>query len=264
MKHASLLAAAAIVLVANTFALVHAWRNRSGPVETDITLTERELPMSYSLNEDGSGVSLDLRWLDPAWASFGWERPALWLDQKALQELGFDTSVAASDDKATEFYQRQRARRAFVAVEYDGPAWRKHVEDAERQDQQRAELSHVNIPPHSHEAETHLVAIDASTDPVHLRARHPDRNSVIIVPAVVRIAVDPFSPASGGRPSRAARLSGSVQQIPSSIHVPRPFSDAFRRLPKDRSKVRYQGHLRYGASYEPWIVGVEFTTLPNQ
>src|SRR5438067_11450665 len=126
MKRASLLAAAAIVLVANAFALVHAWRNRSGPVEADITLTERELPMSYSFDDDDSGVSLDLRWLNLAWVSFGLERPPLWLDQKALQELGFDTSVAASDEKASEFYQRQRARRGFVALEYDGPAWRKH------------------------------------------------------------------------------------------------------------------------------------------
>ncbi len=264
MKRASLLAAAAIIVVANAFALVHAWRNRSGPIQAEITLTERELPISYSLNEDDSGVSLDLRWLDPAWASFGWERPALWLDQKALQELGFDTSVAPSADKAIEFYQRQRARRVFVALEYDGPAWRTHLEEAERQGQQRAELSHVNIPPHSHDAETHLVAIDASTDAVQLRARHPDRSFIIIVPAVVRIAVEPFLPASGGRPSRVARLSGSVQEIPSSIHVPRPFSDAFRSLPKDRSKVRYRVHVRYGASYEPWIIGVEFNTPPSQ
>src|SRR5947208_1783831 len=122
MKRASLLLAAAIVVVANAFALVHAWRNRSGPIQTDITLTERELPVSYRWNEDESGVALDLRWLNPAWASFGWERAALWLDQKALQELGFETSVAPSDEKAFEFYQRQRARRAFVALEYDGPA----------------------------------------------------------------------------------------------------------------------------------------------
>ena len=34
MKRASLLLAAAIVVVANAFALVHAWRNRSGPIQT--------------------------------------------------------------------------------------------------------------------------------------------------------------------------------------------------------------------------------------
>ena len=43
MKRTSLLAAAAIVLIANTFALVHAARNRSGSPESDVTLTQREL-----------------------------------------------------------------------------------------------------------------------------------------------------------------------------------------------------------------------------
>ena len=33
MKRTSLAAAAAVVLVANLFALLHAWRNRSGPVD---------------------------------------------------------------------------------------------------------------------------------------------------------------------------------------------------------------------------------------
>ena len=263
MKRALFVAAAAIVLVANAFAVVHAWRNRSGRITTDITLTERELPVSYNSNLDDSGVTFELRWLDPAWALFGWEQAAVWLDQNTLKELGFDTSIAPSDDKATEFYQ-QRARRAFVALEYDGPAWRKHVEDTDVQDRLRGQL-YPTVPRHLHEAETHLVAIAASTDPVRLRARHPDRNSVIIVPAVVRIAVVPFFPATGGRPSTPAHLSGSVQEIPSSIHVPRPFSDAFRGLPTDRSRrMAYQVHLRFGASYEPWILGVELVSPSNQ
>jgi hypothetical protein len=257
MKRASLLAAAAIVLTANGFGLVHAWRNRTGPVETDITLTERELPMAYHANDEDSGVALDLRWIDQSWDSSRSESPAVWLDQKALAGLGFDTSVAPSDEKADEFYQRQRARRAFVALEYDGPAWQRHLEHAEREDLDRAELSHSNVPPHLHESETHLVAIDAAPDAARLRNRHPDRNSVIIVPAVVRITVRTFFPAYRGERSRPALLSGSVQEIPASIHVPRPFSDGFRRLTGDRHNVKYRVHLRYGASLEPWIVGVD-------
>jgi hypothetical protein len=253
MKPASLLTAVAIVLVANAFTLIHAWKNRAGPVDSDITLTERELPLPYKSNKEDSGVAFDLRWMDPAWELPGWERPASWLDQTKLQELGFDTSGPLSDDRAAEFYQRQRARRAFVALEYDGPAWRKHLEQAER-----AEVSQSNVPVHLHESETHLVVIDASADASRLRARHPDRNSVMILPAVVRIVVEPSSDANRGRPSRPARLSGWVQEIPRSIHVPRPFSDAFQRLPEDRRNVKYRVHLRYGASLEPWVVGVEF------
>ena len=237
MKHATLLAAVAIVLVANLFGLVHAWRNRSGPLEADITLTERELPLAYRSNDEDSGVGLDLRWSDPGRVLFPRGDFASWLDQEKLQELGFDTGVAPSADKAAEFYQRQRARRAFVALEYDGPTWREHFE---------------NVRP----SESRLTAVDASTDAARLRARHPDRSMVIIVPAVLRIAV---------WPSRPASVRGSVELASSSIHVPRPFSDGFRRLREDRRAAIYRVHLRYGASLEPWIVGVEFpASLPTQ
>jgi hypothetical protein len=178
-----------------------------------------------------------------------------------MRELGFDTSVAPSDNSAIEFYQRQLGRRAFVALEYDGPAWRAHAERIERENARRAGLQFA--PTNSLEAMSHLVAVDAGKDPTRLRFRHPDRSSVIIVPAVVGIAVEPALPPGGNLP-RPAQLAGSIQEIPSSIHVPRPFSDGFRRLPKDRSKVRYRVHLRYGASYEPWIAGVEFNPPANQ
>jgi hypothetical protein len=260
MKRAGLLAAAAIVLIANAFGLMHAWRNRSGPVETDITLTERELPLSHTSNDEDSEVALDLRWLDPALWRYGWESPARWLDQKTLRELGFDTTVAPSDDKASEFYQRQRARRAFVALEYDGPARRKYLDRVERQVMEHPGMSQSNVAANPAETETRLFVMDASTDAARLRARNPDRNSVIIVPAVVRIVVEPFLPANQNSPSRPALLSGSVQEIPSSIHVPAPFSDAFQRLPGNRHSAKYRVHLRYGASFEPWIVGVEFFT----
>ena len=244
MKRASVLTAAGIIVIANVFGLVHACRNRTGPVEADITLTERELPVSSLPNNRDSIVTLDLRWLDPPWTSHGWvgrQQVGSWLDQKTLQELGFDTSVAPSDKTATSFYARQRERRAFVALEYEGLVWRKYLEQTDREKRENAE------------SETHLVAIDAASDAERLRNRHLDRNSVIIVPAVVRIAV--FHPANPGEPPRPALLSGLVQEIPTSIHVPRPFSDPLRG--RDGRNLKYRVHLRYGTSLEPWIVALD-------
>ena len=256
MKRASALTAAGVIVIANVFGLVHACRNRTGPVEADITLTERELPVSSLPNNRDSIVTLDLRWLDPPWTSHGWvgrQQVGSWLDQKTLQELGFDTSVAPSDKTAANFYARQRARRAFVALEYEGLAWRKLLEQADREKRENAGLSQSSVPPYLHESETHLVAIDAASDAERLRNRHLDRNSVIIVPAVVRIAV--FHPANPGEPPRPALLSGLVQEIPTSIHVPRPFSDSWRG--RDRRNLKYRVHLRYGTSLEPWIVALD-------
>jgi hypothetical protein len=169
------------------------------------------------------------------------------LNEAKLRELGFDTSVAASANNADEFYQRQRARRVFVALEYNGPAWKKHLEDAQRADEDGTRSSPANARI-DYEAESHLIAIDTGLDAARLRSRHPDRTSVIVVPAVVRTFVI--------HTRTSDSLSGTISEVPTSIHVPRPFSDVFRRLP-DRSRATYRVHLRYGADLEPWIVGVE-------
>lgn len=257
MKRTSLLAAAVIVLIANTFALAHAWRNRSGPMTTDITLTERELPLSYNSDDDNSGVAFNLRWTDPRGFIYGAYDPSPWLDQNHLQELGFDTSVAASDSKAFDYYLRQRPRRGFVALEYDGPSWQKWIDDVEAQARKRSLAAPYMTQANQRESSTRLIAIDAGRDPVRLRARHPDRGSVIIVPAVIRIAPRP------GNATVPARLLGYIQEIPSSIHVPRPFSDVFQHLQGVRNGLTYRVHLRYGASLEPWIVGVELPHPAN-
>src|SRR5271155_710139 len=64
MKRGSLFAAAAIVLIANGFALAHSWRDRSGPVDADIVLTERELPQAFDTDDENSGVALNFSWDD--------------------------------------------------------------------------------------------------------------------------------------------------------------------------------------------------------
>lgn len=249
MKRASLVAAAVVVLVANAFALLHVWRNRSGPVESDITLTNREMSKSYDTNDENSGVALNLHWIDRQWRMVS--SPSQWLDQKILQEVGFDTSVAPSDKAASDYYARQRTRSAFVALEYNGPSWNKWIDEAEQQAQAGAPSPLYGLRGNQRGTSSRLVAIDASGDLVRLRARHPDRGSVIVVPAVIRIGVEP----EGAK--NPCRLYGLIQEIPSSIHVPLPFSDGFRRMSGDRNSAKFRVHLRYGAFLEPWIVALE-------
>ncbi len=214
MKRVSLVAAASVVMGANIIALVHVWRNRSGSPESDVTLTQRELPEFYNPNDEDSGIALSLRWTDQRWPMPSPGSQLAWLDQKILQELGFDTSMAPTDKEAFEFYQRQRARRAFIALEYDGTSWRKWLDDVEHQAQAQPSLRlyspALNLP----ETSSRLMAIDASSDAGRLRARHSDRGLVVIVPAVIRIEVEPQSANNQGR------LYGLIQEIPSSIHVP--------------------------------------------
>lgn len=259
MRYASLVAAVALVLLANAFALLHAARNRSGEPEAEITLTDREL--SYYRHPDDSGVALRLRWVDPHPVLYS---GAPWLDQTRLEELGFDCRVAPSDAKASSFYSRQIPRAGWVALEYDGPAWQSWLE-LRRQMAQPAEPTPPawrRTPEDDRRSASRLALIDAARDAAALRARHPDRHRLLIIPAVLRISWDPALPAAEGRPASPARLTGYVREIPSLIHVPRPFSDSFRALRQtfrepEREEPLYRVRLRYGSLLEPWVTGVE-------
>ena len=104
MKHAGLFAAAAIVLLANAFALIHAAINRSGQPEAEIVLTEREL--NYSPSADDSGVTLNLRWVDPDATPYSsvWDPEVLaartLLNQAKLEGLGFDCRIDHRDHRS--------------------------------------------------------------------------------------------------------------------------------------------------------------------
>jgi hypothetical protein len=259
MKSLSLLAAAAIIVVANLLVLLHALRNRGGATEADLTLTQRELRYFNRSAPDDSGVTLDLSWTDPNDYQFSenGEHAATWLDQKKLQSLGFDCSVNVASPDARSYYRRQRPRRVFLALEYDGPAWRAWLERqkpaiAER----RATWQFKDFTDRTVDS-SHLVAIDADLNSFRLRGWYPDRGTVLIVPAVVSAILRSVDPAV------TPRLVGRIDQIPSSIHVPRPFNDRFRRMSNYpgrplNKELAYRVHLRYGALLEPWVVGVEF------
>ena len=172
MKHAGLLAAAAVVLLANAFALIHAAINRSGQPEAEIVLTEREL--NYFPSADDSGVTLNLRWVDlsPAYYSSALNPEDLeartLLNQAKLEALGFDCRVAPSDPKAATFYSRPNARTGFVALEYDGAAWQSWIEWRER-------IEHVPVGQkraidYERVSGTRLAVIDAGPDAAALRA----------------------------------------------------------------------------------------------
>lgn len=252
MKRISIAIAASIAVFANTFALLHAWRNRAEQFTSDITLTERELGPAYGSIEDDSGFTLDLKWNTRQPYDRG-VKP--WLDATKLAELGFDTSVPPTDKSASEFYQRQQPRRAYVALEFNGPAWQAW-QDYEESRAQTQPIFRKNLES-TRNAETRLVAIDCGTNAERLRSLHPERQSVIIVPATIRIWVEGAgNNMPGNQPE--PRILGNIEEIPSSIHVPLPFGEEFKRQPKILG-TKYRVHLRYGASLEPWIVSVEFT-----
>src|SRR5262245_6589082 len=137
-----------------------------------------------------------------------------WLTTDKLAALGFDVSAPAVVESRT-FYDHQRPRRAFVALEFDGPAWQDFVRDLHRRQATRArQLEEVRRGERDASAVTEradlsdakreqstsrLVPIDASIDPAALRRAYPDRRMYIVAPATIRILMDERRPRGTAR-----------------------------------------------------------------
>lgn len=266
MKPLALLAAA-VVLLANALALVHAARNRAGTPTAEVTLSDREL--SYRPRADDSTVRLDLRWRSSGTGAVRAGRfvraDALDLDAAQLAGLGFDVSLAPDAEGAARFYGRQAPRVAYVAFEVDGPAWQARLRATEKELAEAAGSAHAEIEKRL-ESEKHasrLLAIEAGVDAAALRARYAGRKDVFVLPAIIALRHEPRFADAAAHTTQPARIYGALGEVPADVHVPRPYSDAFRRYqrlvkPEGRAGELYRVRLRFGQLGEPWVVGVEF------
>jgi len=273
-----LLGAFGLLIVSNAYVLAHVAMNRSGEPDSEMQLTARELQY-YGGRSDESGVALMLRWTNTAPeypTGLPLEAP-VWFDQKKLEELGFDLSVPAGSPKAEHFYQDPRSRKAFVALEFDGPAWEAWLKDREPHLekvtsygpqvtlQDRLEIERQTTP--------RLVTIDVAQDPAELRRKYPDRKRVMILQGLVRAKREPEQRPSAGAPLRAAYLRGAITRLAiESINVPQPLSrrlegQSYSPWTYDGNRVKIQQSpysvlLRVGSKYEPWVTDVKVDVNP--
>jgi hypothetical protein len=236
-----------LVAAANFVMLVLAQANRSVPVDA-LRLTERELSREVTTDRD-SAIRLRLNYVN----SVSWEASQ---NEPTMIALGFRCGPRAGSPMGTGTCGL--ARRAFAALEYEGPAWREWV--ARRQEErERARPdpmfqaayfdSRINSGPR-------LVMIDASLDPIALRRAHPERN-VLILPATARawLNTDVLKPSGG------AVIAGSVTLVTWTLVVPARARGTFATIPAPRYGLagppRYIVDLRIGGRHEPWIQDVQ-------
>jgi hypothetical protein len=247
MTRTGLSLAAAVVVVSNLWALGLAAVNRQDEPQATLQLTERELGL-VSARTENSAMSLRLKWTDPSG-----RREAGWFDRAKLEELGFDCSRPIGRENA-KHYRTMPARRAYVAMEYDGPAWQRYV----------AALP-AGADSTTAEGLSHLVLVDVARDAARLRARHPDRTRVVVAQAVVRIVA--VQDVGGPR-----FLKGQVLEVlPMELNVPRDLRRTLDPLVATTARPRatgpagaaplphaprYVATVRWGRSLEPWIDAV--------
>lgn len=239
IPRACFLALALPVVFALTVLGSSAANGRTGRGPT--VLSEREAILSPRTS-DRSVAEVWLSWTEPAGA------PGSWMTRDMLERLGFDLSVDPSvGETADVHYRRQLSRRAFVAFELDGPAWRAVVADRERQATEPA-------PGEGFERfGSRLVPVAVDPDVDVLAQRFPDPAMHLIVAATVRVML--FRPMN-----EPPYIGGQLTGIdPQRIQVPATRASQLPRFgpgenPTNRS---FRISLMYGARWEPWVEGVE-------
>jgi hypothetical protein len=250
MRRLLVVAAMGVVLAANGWSVLQAWRNRSDRRGGTMELTERELRVETPAVESTAKI-LRLNW-NVARLGDKERGPAAWLDAAKLAELGFDCGLPLSDPSARRHYTSMPSRPVFLALEYEGDAWRK---------------AGATEP-----AKSHLWVVDAARDPHRLREQYPDPQHYIICRGLVRLGFRDRE-LGGGPPPLAPRLQGWIADVcPDELFVPLPHSRVLRALRQTGSEgpetskaggPRFAVRVCWGANYEPWVEGVRRLGSPN-
>jgi len=252
-----LAASLALVILVNALILTGVARNRSGPPEARMELTERECPLLARDDDDeDTGLSLRLTWRAPDQDLLTEGTPS-WLPRDTLRDLGFDVSVKATDPRAGSLYRHALPRDAFMVLEMDGFAWKRWIAAREavlrRKTPEEYELQRMEK---ERRMGTRLVAVAAGRDAEALRGSYPDRSRYLILP----VKVDPYwySPAD-----QDPALNAHVSLRNDDIYAPLPFRPLLERFqprygrPLEPDAPRYRLTLAVGSRYEPWVEKVE-------
>lgn len=251
MTRPLVLIAAAVVVVANAWAVFSTVQNRRDAPGGTVELTERELRLA-PVSDDSTALFLDLRWeVETGDADDDYGAPN-WLDAARLRELGFDCSVPADKPHAREHYQAIPAALLYLVMEFDGETWKKAGRN-------RA---------------SRLFIVDAGRDAQILRTKLPDGARY----AICRGVVKPFLKTRNHREDRPLpqpRLAGRIQEVfPQAIFVPSTHGSLlqqFRHAPdrpaeegEQNLTPRYAVTLSWGNRYEPWVRSVRLLPTAAQ
>jgi hypothetical protein len=235
-----LLPGAVALLVVVAFIALAGW-NRSNQPLAQLTLTERELRLidvPRANADDDPGIQLRLEHARR-------DKPLdarNWLTEDRLRAIGLGLTVMPSAPEAEDTYTRAMPRIAWVAFEYEGNAWR----EVER----RLALTPPS-PRHPNESRlgpSRLVPVDTAPDAESLVSRYPTGH--LILRASIGLGYVP--------PARKGPLVyGWIRHVtPSTVHVPREFSDMLATLPPQGDAPRYEVDLVVGRLGIPYITSV--------
>lgn len=210
--------------------------NRSGEPRLTMTLTERELRL---IDGPPDAVTGDIGSIELQIVVQHRAEPLdarNWLPDARLRALGFNLDIPAGSPNAPAKYDNPPPRLGWVALEYDGPAWRA----IERR------LSLLETPDAGRLAQaSRLVPVDAAGTFEALHQRYPEGH--LILPAVFQLN---YVNAAGTGPI----LYGSLREvIPRTLTVTSDQRAVFLGLPADARQPRYEVDLSLGQLGLPFV-----------
>ena len=264
-----LIAGLAIIIVTNVVALAGVVYNRSGEPDGVIELTERELgmPYRYRMNKENTGLGLSIDCID-CWGSPDW------FTQAKLIELGFAFQPKQEKGEWLVGYDKVLPRKVYLVLEYDGPAYRQALVDAENElVEEQALLSsnpgieefinRVKYAQNQLDRELHynsrLFAIDVGLDRASLRDTYPDSNQYILMQALVRPIWN-----YNNEKEEDEWLGRITDLLIDTINIPLEYRAVFEplenlepRYSRDDLLPRYKVVVAFGKRAEPWVIGVD-------
>jgi hypothetical protein len=251
--------AAALVIVANAAVLARVAYNRSAAIQT-ITLTERELPRPYRYSEfkqeENSGLSLQLEWnVAQPEIEYSWRyNRSMTVDEQKFLQLGFNKmeNCVGSRDRGG----RDKSRKAWVALEYDGPAHANLIQLVRRlpDDKLRNRAEELE---ELEQRETRLYIIDVASGKDELIARYRD-SGLLILPATV---------SNYNYSDCDQKFTLYVDLLSGRVNVPAQFHSFFAQIPErydlaDKELPAYRAEIAIGKLNEPWLVKLEPIETP--
>lgn len=255
--NALLLLAALLIVLTNGVILGKAWYNRSAAPDSLLVLTERELQLRHSFDEN-SGLSLQLNWrnssTDETENIYSWNQ----LSDAQLASLGIRPLPAVPANCC-----RQLQHQVLAVLEFDGPLYRAELQRAhQRLLQAREKLAALpdddNLQQRAENLQRQLESIEQGSrlyvaalghERQALRQRFPDRQRHAIVQVMIRAGHD-----HKGQPR------GWLEQLlVNRIHVPQQWHASLHGLPGGSRQVvepKFRISVAWGRNLEPWLQDV--------
>ncbi|MCF6331136.1 MAG: DUF4824 family protein [Sulfurimonas sp.] len=229
-----------VIILTNTFIFANIYINRFGDATSNVVLSERELTVPYNYNKENSSISLRIKYRVAGENTHQpyYNKKAYWLNEKKLQELGFDT-------KKYNKYKNQRSplkKEVFIVLEQNAQAYKRSLRLAQEEFSNLDYKQKSNIKRKKEnlriekEENSRLFVIDAGIDYAKLRQLYTDKTKYIIAKGTVRF-------------SNYANINGYIDKLSiSNVHV----TLKHKNLLKNKN-AKFKALIKYGSRYEPWI-----------